>query len=57
MLGIDPAPDHEDAIISALGEIDRLIGTTFVSSFSVHVDVHAYDDDDEDEGEEIAVQS
>jgi hypothetical protein len=35
----DPAHDHEDAIISALTEIDRLIGSTFVSSFKVlHMD-------------------
>jgi hypothetical protein len=34
----DPAPEHEDAIVSALTEIDRLIGSTFVSAFSVHVD-------------------
>lgn len=33
----DPAHDHEDAIISALTEIDRMIGSTFVSAFSVHV--------------------
>jgi hypothetical protein len=46
----DYAPDHEDAIIAALGEIDRMIGTTFVSSFSVHVYAH-------DEAEEMAVQS
>lgn len=48
----DPAPDHEEAILSALSEIDRLIGTTFVSSFSVHVYDH-----DEAEAEEMAVQS
>jgi hypothetical protein len=35
----DPAHDHEDAIVSALTEIDRLISSTFVSSFSVlHMD-------------------
>jgi hypothetical protein len=34
----DPVPDHEDAIVSALTEIDRLIGSAFVSSFSVHMD-------------------
>jgi hypothetical protein len=52
----DSAPDHEEAILSALSEIDRLIGTSFVASFSVHIpryDVAA----DEDEAEEMAVQS
>jgi hypothetical protein len=48
----DDAPDHEDAIVSALSEIDRMIGTTFVSSFSVHIH-----NDDESGAEETAVQS
>ena len=53
--GQDSSYEHERAIRSALTDIDRLIGTTFLAAFaltsntSVDDDIDEDDDDDEDE--------
>jgi hypothetical protein len=46
--GQDPAYEHERAIRSALSNIDRLIGTTFLAAFALVSKTSADDDIDED---------
>jgi class 3 adenylate cyclase len=56
--GQDPAFEHERAMRSALSNIDRLIGTTFLAAFALVSKTSADDDlyeDDDDDGEDEAV--